>query len=183
MKSEIIFSGIGGQGIILLGKIICKAAAGKGLYVTLAPAYGQEKRGGRTSCQVVISEQIGSPVISEADTILVMDEDSLKDYEGRLKPDGCLIINSSMITSEVHRNDIKIVKIAVNDIAGRIGSPKSANMVALGAVARTLDIITLEDLKAELKASMKEEIADINIRALETGYCFNGSQNRLRHRV
>ena len=97
MKSELIFSGIGGQGTILMGKMACTAAAKKGYNVTLSPAYGQEKRGGRASCQVVISEEMGSMMISAADTILVMDEKSLKDYESKVKPGGTLIINSSMI--------------------------------------------------------------------------------------
>jgi len=85
MKSELIFSGIGGQGTILMGKMACTAASKKGYNVTLSPAYGQEKRGGRASCQVVISEEVGSMIISEADTILVMDEKSLKDYESKVK--------------------------------------------------------------------------------------------------
>ena len=83
MKSELIFSGIGGQGTILMGKMACTAATKKGYNVTLSPTYGQEKRGGRASCQVVISEEMGSMIISKADTILVMDEKSLKDYENK----------------------------------------------------------------------------------------------------
>ena len=58
MKSEIIFSGVGGQGILFIGKMLCTVAAGKDYKVTFAPTYGQEKRGGRTSCQIVISDSI-----------------------------------------------------------------------------------------------------------------------------
>lgn len=170
MKSELIFSGIGGQGIILLGKLLCNAASKKGLNVTLAPAYGQEKRGGRTSCQVVMSEKIGSPVISEADTILVMDEKSFDDYIGRVKKGGCLIINSSIVDKEVTRDDIEVVKIPFSNIALEIGNLKSSNMVALGAVTRTLDILTLDEVKEVLREKLKPNSLDVNIKALEMGY-------------
>ena len=170
MKSELIFSGIGGQGTILMGKMACTAASKKGYNVTLSPAYGQEKRGGRASCQVVISEEIGSPVISEADTILVMDEKSLIDYESKVKPGGTLIINSSMITKKAERTDIKVLEIPFTEIATEVATAKSANMVALGAVVNTMHLITLDDAKEVIKMKMKPALVDANIKALEAGY-------------
>lgn len=172
MKNELIFSGIGGQGTILMGKYVCTAAACKGYNVTLAPAYGQEKRGGRASCQVVLSEKIGSPVISEADTILVMDEASFCDYESKVKAGGTFIVNSSMVSKECKRTDIHILKIPFTELATEIGNIKSSNMVALGAVLKTMDIITLEDVKEVIKKKMKPLLVDINIKALQAGYDF-----------
>ena len=69
MKSQFMFSGIGGQGVISIGELICTAAMKEGYTVTFAPSYGQEKRGGRTMCQMVVSEEMGSPIISEADVL------------------------------------------------------------------------------------------------------------------
>lgn len=172
MKSEIIFSGIGGQGTILMGKMACSAAAKKGLNVTLAPSYGQEKRGGRASCQVVISEEIGSPVISEADTILVMDEKSFDDYENHVKAGGTFIVNTSMIDKKCTRTDINIIEIPFTEIATELGAAKSANMVAFGAVVKSLSIISVEDAENAIKAKMKPELVDVNIKAFEAGYNF-----------
>ncbi len=172
MKNELIFSGIGGQGTILMGKMVCTAASKKGLNVTLSPAYGQEKRGGRASCQVVISEEIGSPVISLADTILVMDEKSFDDYESKVKPGGTLIVNSSMVDRKTTRTDIKVVEIPFTEIATEVGSARSANMVALGAVVSTLHIVTLEDAKEVLASKMKPALVEVNTKALEAGYNF-----------
>ncbi|MDD5945720.1 MAG: 2-oxoacid:acceptor oxidoreductase family protein [Clostridia bacterium] len=172
MKSEIILSGIGGQGTILMGKMACSAAAKKGLNVTLAPSYGQEKRGGRASCQVVISEEIGSPVISAADTILVMDEKSFDDYESHVKAGGTFIINTSMIDKKCARTDINVIEIPFTEIATELGSAKSANMVAFGAVVKTLNVISVEDAEAAIKAKMKPELVDVNIKAFEAGYNF-----------
>lgn len=172
MKNELIFSGIGGQGIISIGKMLCSAATEKGFVVTLAPAYGQEKRGGRTSCQIVMSEEIGSPVISEADLVLVMDENSLIDYENRVKKDGALVINSSMITRKVSRDDIKVIEVPMNEIALKLGNARTVNMVALGAVLKLNKFIDLESVSEQLGMVMKESIVEINKKALETGYDF-----------
>lgn len=169
-KSELIFSGIGGQGTILMGQYVCFAASEKGYNVTLAPAYGQEKRGGRASCQVVISEEMDSPVISAADTILVLDEASFDDYEDRVKPGGTLIVNTSMVSRKSDRTDIRVIEVPFTAIATDLGNPKSSNMVALGAVAKTLDLIGLDDLRAVIKQRMKPALVDINIKALEAGY-------------
>jgi 2-oxoglutarate ferredoxin oxidoreductase subunit gamma len=172
-KSELIFSGIGGQGTILMGQYVCFAAAGKGFNVTLAPAYGQEKRGGRASCQVVISEEVGSPVISEADTLLVLDEASFDDYESRVKPGGTLIVNSSMVSKKSGRTDVTVIEVPFTAIAAEVGNARSSNMVALGTVAKTLSIISLDDLKDVIRARMKPALVDLNVKALEAGYNYN----------
>ena len=67
MKQEILFSGIGGQGVITIGEIVCYAAAKAGYNTTFVPFYGSEKRGGRTMCNVVISDEVESPIISGAE--------------------------------------------------------------------------------------------------------------------
>jgi len=170
VKNELIFSGIGGQGVLLAGKILCSTAVSEGYMVTLSPAYGQEKRGGRTSCQIVISEEIGSPVISEADLILVMDEKSLKDYEKRVKKGGYLLINSSMIKDEPSRKDIKTIKIPINEIAKEVGNPRTANMIALGAVLRCFNLFSIDKIKNQLDKQMKSSIVEVNKLAIQAGY-------------
>ena len=173
MKSEVILSGIGGQGTILMGKYLCIAASKKGFNVTMAPAYGQEKRGGRASCQVVLSEEIGSPVISEADTILVMDEKSFEDYEQKVKKGGCLIVNSSMITKQSARDDISVIAVPFTEIATELGSSKSSNMVALGCVVKALKILEIDEMKEVIRKNMSENMVQINIQALDAGYHYN----------
>ena len=81
MKYELLFSGIGGQGVITLGETLCDAAIKAGYNVTFVPFYGQEKRGGRTMCNIVISDGVESPIISEANIMLIFDERSLGDYQ------------------------------------------------------------------------------------------------------
>lgn len=174
MKHELIFSGIGGQGVLLCGQVLCSSAVEEGYLVTWAPFYGQEKRGGRTMCQVVISDEIGSPIVSEAEIVLVMDEESLKDYEDRVAIGGHLILNSSMINEEPARNDIKVTRVPFNDIAKEAGNPKCMNMVALGSVSKYFDVISVDLLKQQVAETFaaKPGIIDLNQRAIQLGYDF-----------
>lgn len=175
MKSQFMFSGIGGQGVISIGELICQAAVRKGYIVTFSPSYGQEKRGGRTMCQMSVSEKMGSPIISEAELLLVMDERSLKDYEAMVKPGGKLIINSNLVSIKPERTDIDVIYAPVNDMAMELGNAKTANMVALGVAMKYLDFVSLEEVKDELKSvfpGKKEKLIPVNRDALDKGYTF-----------
>lgn len=157
---------------MLIGKMLGTVAADKGYKVTFAPTYGQEKRGGRTSCQIVISESMDSPVISEADVVLVMDEKSLDDFENSVKKGAYLIVNSSMIKKEVQRQDINVIKVPMNDIAEEINNPKSANIVALGTVLKLIDSVSYDEVSKHLEDAFKGSAVEANKKALQLGYDF-----------
>jgi 2-oxoglutarate ferredoxin oxidoreductase subunit gamma len=173
MKHEMLFSGIGGQGIMMLGEILCNVAVQAGYQVTFAPFYGQEKRGGRTMCNVVIADSMESPIISEAELMLVMDEKSFHDFEGQMAKDGLLLINSSMIDSAPTRSDYRVAKIPFYDIAtNKIGNSKTANMVALGTLIRQLPFLSLEQVEKEVEKAFaaKPKVIPANLKALRAGY-------------
>jgi 2-oxoglutarate ferredoxin oxidoreductase subunit gamma len=173
MKHELIFSGIGGQGVMSIGELLCSAAVKEGYVVTFSPSYGQEKRGGRTMCQIVISDEMGSPVISAAELMLVMDERSLRDYEAMIAPGGYLIVNSNMITIETNRQDVQVIKIPCNDLAKEIGNAKTANMVALGAAMKYFSFLGLSDVKlhlADIFTGGKSKLIAVNEKALDAGF-------------
>ena len=173
MKQEMLFSGIGGQGIMLLGEIICNVAGDAGYNATFAPFYGQEKRGGRTMCNVVVSDTMESPIISEAKVMLVMDERSLNDFEDLVaEEDGVLLVNSSMIDKKPTRDDIDVKNYPFYDIATDIGNSKGANMVALGALMKFLPFLSKEAAIEEVKKafSAKPQFIESNIKAFEAGY-------------
>lgn len=173
MRHELMFSGIGGQGVMLLGELLCSTAVKRGHIVTFAPSYGQEKRGGRTMCQVVISDEMGSPVISVAELLVVFDERSLVEYEHLVKENGIIMINSSLIGIEPSRKDVRVIKVPVNDIAQELGNPKTANMVALGAVLNFVDFVDRAEVEAQvtnLFPPHKANLIEINQKALEAGY-------------
>jgi 2-oxoglutarate ferredoxin oxidoreductase subunit gamma len=174
MKEEILFSGFGGQGIMLMGKLLAEAANAENKRVTWLPAYGAEVRGGTAYCVVKISDQeIASPLLSQPSACVVMNEPSLKKYEGRLKKDGLLIINSSLIKIKPQRKDVEILLIPCTDLAQEAGNIKVANMVALAALLAKSKVVKVETLKAILKreavANKKEALLAVNEKAIEEG--------------
>ncbi len=172
MKKELLFSGIGGQGVITIGETLCDAAIKAGYNVTFVPFYGQEKRGGRTMCNIVISDGIESPIISEADIMLIFDERSLGDYQALMSSAGELIVNSSMIAREPECECASIKKYPFNDYAVEVGNSKTANVVALGYIAKQLPEIPFELIQAEVEKSFakKPKLIPVNIEALKKGY-------------
>ena len=171
MKLELLFSGIGGQGVMLLGEALCGAAIKSGYNVTFSPFYGQEKRGGRTMCNIVISDGMESPIISEAKVMLVMDEKSMVEYEHLVAKDGVLIVNSTMIDKEP-TTKAKVDKVPFYDMAMELGNSKTANMIALGYVMKYLPDVPYDAIIEEVKEAFaaKEKLIPLNIKAVETGY-------------
>ncbi len=171
MKKELLFSGIGGQGIMNLGEILCAAVIKTGLNVTFSPVYGAEKRGGRTKCDIVISDGIECQVVSDADIMLIMDNASLLDYQHLAGENGVLIMNAQVnIEPDCSCKNVKVIPFI--EKAMELGNAKAANMIALGYVLKYLDFIpyeTVEELVKETFAS-KEKLIPLNLKALKTGY-------------
>ena len=174
MKKELLFSGIGGQGIMNLGEILCAAAIKAGYNVTFSPVYGAEKRGGRTMCNIVISSEIECQIVSEADVMLIMDEGSLADYQHLAGEQGVLIL-SAQVETEPDCPCKNIKRIPFVETAMQLGNAKVANMIALGYVLKQLDFIPYsyaEDLIRETFAA-KAKLIPLNLEALTTGYEYN----------
>ncbi len=111
-RLETIIAGFGGQGIMLMGELICEAATKLNLFATFFPSYGPEMRGGTANCNVIVSDKpIASPVLATSQNIIVMNKPSLDKFESRVKEKGILFMNSSLIDKEPTRNDIEIIKI------------------------------------------------------------------------
>jgi len=172
MIERIIIAGSGGQGIMLLGKVIAEAAMRCGRQVTWFPAYGAEVRGGTAYCMVTISDkQIGSPYIDKADTLIIMNGPSLEKFRQRIKNKGSLIVNSSL-AAVAGKEKRPSLKHPFTDIAIRLGNIKVANMVALGCYLAAKNIISVDDVMAVFKDMAKSVPADmlkINQRALREG--------------
>ncbi len=173
MNEKIIFAGFGGQGIMLVGRLLAQAACMERKQVTWMPSYGAEVRGGTAHSMVIISgEEIASPVVREPTSCIIMNNPSLKKFEGRITPGGLMILNSSLVTSDVTRDDINVVKLGVTQIATDLGSVKIANMVALGAYATIKKNVSLKKLIDALKYILPvhhHNLLSLNEKALREG--------------
>jgi 2-oxoglutarate ferredoxin oxidoreductase subunit gamma len=167
---EIVFAGFGGQGILSMAKFLAYAGMDADLNVSWLPSYGPEMRGGTCNCSVILSEEpVGSPIVTKANTVVVMNRPSLDKFESVLESDGILIIDSDLVNREPERKDITIISIPAQTIAEELGTKTIANMVLLGALVAKTGIVSMEGLLASLKDHGKEKFFDLNKRALERG--------------
>ena len=172
MQSEVMFAGFGGQGILLIGKVLAHAAMEEGYEVAWIPSYGPEMRGGTAYCTVVISDRpIGSPIIKNPLHLVAMNGPSLEKFAPTVKPNGIVFVNSSLISFGADRDDVDELRVDVVDIAKDLGSVKAANIVALSAFVARSGIVPLETLKAcvQEEFSRKPKLIPLNMDAVDAG--------------
>lgn len=175
MEEKIIIAGFGGQGVLSLGQFIAYTAINDGKDVSWLPSYGPEMRGGTSNCSVVVSDKpVASPVIATPDSLIVMNKPSLAKFENRVKENGNILINSSLIEVKVERTDVNTYYIPANDLAIQAGNAKTANIVMLGAYIKLSKLFAPEAVKTviEQQFSHKPKVIPANIKAFEIGYDF-----------
>jgi 2-oxoglutarate ferredoxin oxidoreductase subunit gamma len=170
MLENIIIAGAGGQGVMLLGKVIAGSVMHQGSYVSWFPCYGAEVRGGSAYCMVVISDkEISSVYVTKADTLIMLNEPSLRKFSARLKPGGCIWLNSSLVKGRVALGK-KVFRHPFSDIAVRLGDIRVANMVALGAYLAAQQCISLSAVKKTIREmAPSKPLARLNLAALAEG--------------
>lgn len=167
---EIIFAGFGGQGTLSMGKFLAYAGMDADMNVSWLPSYGPEMRGGTANCSVILSdEQVGSPIISNPNTLVVMNRPSLDKFEKNLVKGGLLIMDSDLVDRMPNRDDIEVISIPAQTEAAEIGSKQIANMVLLGALVKKTGIVTMDEIVTALKDHGKEKFFEANKKALERG--------------
>jgi len=179
MNKEMIFSGFGGQGVMLMGQIIAYAGMMEGQQVSWFPAYGPEMRGGTANCSVIIGDEpVGTPIVTEPGVIVAMNLPSLDKFEPMLTAGGALLINSSLIERGPHRTDVKSFLVPCNDIAKELGNPKVANMVMVGAIVAASGAVSIEsviNILAKKIFKNKPQVMPLNELAIRRGVeCITG---------
>jgi len=174
MYGDVIMGGFGGQGIQVISQLVVEAAIRKGLEVTYLPSYGVEKRGGRTTVTVVLSDhEIGSPITNHPLCVIAMDVLALDKYQAMVAPGGSLIANTSLIPDEkIERGDISAITIRCNEEALSLGTAKVANMIALGAFLERSPILGFDDIERVMGDVFPERLhakIPLNLKALTRG--------------
>ncbi len=176
MKNSFVFSGSGGQGIMSAGIMLAHAAIDMGKHATFLPEYGPEQRGGSAKCTVIISDsEIVSPLTKKCDNLVALNEQAYNKFNDSVKKGGNLIANSSLVTSEIARDDVNVISVPVDDIALEVGSIKVANVVIIGVLIGATGIVSKEIFVKSLEEKFKgkkPEILEMNMKALEKGIAF-----------
>ena len=170
MRKEIRFGGFGGQGIILMGKIVGMASA---IYdkknSVFTPSYGPEARGGAASSNVVIgNEEIDYPYVTRPDILVVMSQEAYEKYAPALKDDGMLIIDEDLV--KLKDGEGNVHKIPATRIAEEMGKKIVANIVMLGFFASVTKAVSFDALKKAVMQSVPPRFRELNEEALKKGY-------------
>ncbi len=173
MDHEIIISGFGGQGALFAGQLLAHAAMDTGRHVTWIPSYGPEMRGGKARCTVIVSDDpIGSPLVSRPTAAIVLNIPSMEAFEPIVRPDGVLVVNSSLVPDQSERDDIRAIHTPATDAATDLGSVKLANVILLGALVEATGVVPLKAVEAALEAHLPERhrgLLEKNNQALRQG--------------
>lgn len=169
-----ILSGFGGQGVLFMGYAMATTAMKEGYHTTYLPSYGAEVRGGTANCTVAVSdEEIASPVASEPDFVMVLNNPSMLRFQSHLMSDGTLFVNSDMVDIEPVRGDITLVKTPGLSIATELENPKGMNVVMLGAFLKHTKLFEYETMEAvisEIFSKRNEKAIEPNLKCLQAGY-------------
>jgi 2-oxoglutarate ferredoxin oxidoreductase subunit gamma len=174
MIVKTIFSGFGGQGVLMMGISLANSAMNKGYHVTYLPAYGAEMRGGTANCTVALGdEEIASPVASEPNYLIVMNAPSLFSFQNKVTSGGTIFLNSSIINDRPNRQDVKVFCVPCADMALELGNSRVANIIMMGAFIKKSGVVSpdiyLKSLES-IMGSKKKSLAEVNRKAFAIGF-------------
>jgi 2-oxoglutarate ferredoxin oxidoreductase subunit gamma len=169
-KREIVITGFGGQGIVLAGSILGKAAAlGDHLESTLVQSYGPESRGGACSAQVVIADSaIHYPYIQTPDILVCMSQSAYDKYIDGLKPDGILLIDQDLVRPKGRKDEL--YPIPATRLAEELGRKMMANIIMLGFLTSVTRVVSETAAKNSVVESVPKGTEEQNLKAFQKGF-------------
>ncbi|MCK5155567.1 MAG: 2-oxoacid:acceptor oxidoreductase family protein [Spirochaetales bacterium] len=162
-------AGFGGQGVLSGGVLLAKCGIAEGIHATWLPSYGPEMRGGRAYASVILAnDEIGSPVVDEPNVLIAMNGPSLDAFEDDVVPGGFILVNSSIATRKVKRDDVSVLYIPASDIAKKEGLTAAANVVLLTIYLKHKGIMSTETLRKIIPVSVtRKKFINTNLRIMD----------------
>lgn len=173
MTHDILLAGFGGQGILFAGKILAYSGLMDEKEVSWLPSYGPEMRGGTCNCSVCISDEpIGSPLVLEPSILIAMNTPSLEKFADSVKPNGVIIVDSTMVDVKVEREDVRTYYLPATQLAQENGLVGGANIILLGKLFKETGIVSQETFKKAVEKvvpAKKAALAENNLKAMQLG--------------
>ena len=147
-----MLTGIGGQGIQLIAKLLAQAGIAEGRQVMTFGIFGGMIRGGSSEATVVIGDEeiVTPPIVPKIWAVLAMHPEGLPKLAPKVEADGVLVANTNLVTKIPDWNGVRVVAVPATDLAQEIGQPLGASMVALGALAAATGLVGVDALGAAL---------------------------------
>jgi 2-oxoglutarate ferredoxin oxidoreductase subunit gamma len=171
-ETQIRIGGFGGQGVILGGMVIGKAAAiYAGLNSTLIQAFGPEARGSACSAEVIVSDQpVAYPYVRELDMLVVLSQDAYNRFLPGLKPGGLLITEADLVNTVPPPPTDRVFKVQATRIAEELGRKMVLNIVAVGFFGAVSGLMPREAFEKAVEASVPSGTESLNLKAFAKGY-------------
>jgi 2-oxoglutarate ferredoxin oxidoreductase subunit gamma len=169
---EIRIAGFGGQGIILAGYIIGKAAAiFDEKFSTLIQSFGPEARGSSCSAQLMISEkQILYPYLVQPEIAIILSRDAYEKFGGELKSGGIMLIEQDLVKPEKPPRGVTIYPIPATRLAEEMGRKIVMNIIIVGFFAATTKITSYEATRKAVESSVPPGTEQMNLKAFDIGF-------------
>ncbi|MBM3149187.1 MAG: pyruvate ferredoxin oxidoreductase, partial [Chloroflexi bacterium] len=173
-RKEIRIAGFGGQGIVLSGSIVGKAASiYDGKFAVLTQSYGPESRGGACRAEVVISESpIDYPYVIDPQVQVILSQEAYREYGQVGQPDTLVMVDSDLVNFDRFVNPMPL-RIPASRMAQELGRPVVANIIVLGFLAAKSDIVSYKALRKAILDSIPRGTEDLNMKAFEMGYKYD----------
>ena len=171
-RHDVIIAGIGGTGSMIIGQILASAALSKYNHVMWNPSMTTARRGAPADCTVILSDdEIASPLLYNAQTIVMTEASRLKAFEKRVISGGMIIIETSGKSENVERDDIRVKEVPGVETAARVGNALARNMVLLGAYIEIIKPLPSELIEEEINKRFQNnnKLLDVNLNAYKEG--------------
>ncbi len=175
--TQVRIGGVGGQGIVLAGRLLGRAAAlFDGKEAVCTQSYGPEARGGASRSDVVISNQpVDYPYVLKADILAVLFQEAYTRFRDRLAP-GAMLIADSMLVQPFEDEEEDVYTVPATQIAEELGGRMVANIVMLGYLIEKTGVVSRESLEQAIRTSMKQQHIEIDMKALDAGINYARSE-------
>jgi 2-oxoglutarate ferredoxin oxidoreductase subunit gamma len=168
MRHEIRISGFGGQGVVLAGYLLGKAfSLYSDLEAVMTQSYGPEARGGASSSNIVVADRsIAYPFVQQADIFVALSQEGYARYRPETTTDAKILIDGSLVNPD---QDDEVLAVNATELAEGLGRRIVANVVMLGYLCATTDVVTRAALEQAIRTTVKQSIVPLNLEALDLG--------------
>jgi 2-oxoglutarate ferredoxin oxidoreductase subunit gamma len=176
VEYSVVLAGFGGQGLLVTGKMLARAAMAEDREVFWIPSYGPEMRGGTASCTVIIADEpIGSPVVDRVDAAVALNPPSLTRFGPLVEPGGILVVNQTLVEAESGREDIDEVRVPCTRLAREAGDDRLVGVAALGALVGRTGIVKPGSVRraiVEIVGARHPAMLEADLAVFERGLAF-----------
>lgn len=176
MRQEVRLGGFGGQGIVLAGYILGKAAAlYDGKETLFTQSYGPEARGGACAAELIIGDEvIDYPVVTSPELLVLMSQEAFSKYGSAAAEGAQLIVDTDLVEGAEEKDWLR--NIPATRMAEELGNRMVANVIMLGFLSATTGVVSREALEESVRTTVRPALVELNLKAFNAGYEYSGKQ-------